>query len=279
MINQVRAPQAKFVGDGSPAEGAPTSDGLGRAIGLSVAVHIALVAIFIVRMVIYPSETLRLEDAIRVDIVALPDKSPKLPMSVPVVETKIPPPSPPPPEPLPDVKLPEPAAPEPLVKPAPAPPKPISPKINLKSTKKAQDAALKRLEALEKIERMTKSQSRPAPSAPAPIKGNQISHGASLSGVIRLEQQGYLQTIDGAVKSHWNLPGFLSTANLTARARLFIDAKGVVTKRTLTQSSHNDIYDQRVLSAIDTSSPLPPPPASLVNILETDGIELEFVPQ
>ncbi len=268
MINQVRAPQSKFVG----AAHLPANDGLGRAIGISVAVHIAVVAIFIVRMVIYPSEPLRLDDAIRVDIVALPDKGPKLPMNVPVVTTEISPPSPPPPPP-------EPVAPEPVEKPTLAPKKPTAPKINLKSTKKAQDAALKRLEALEKIEHMTNSQSRPAPSSPAPVKGNQISHGGSLSGVIRLEQQGYLQTIDGAVKSHWNLPGFLSTANLTARARLFIDAKGVVTKRTITQSSHNDIYDQRVLSAIDTSSPLPPPPASLVTILETDGLELEFVPQ
>ena len=270
-----RAPQANT----PTAIDAPSGGGrddLGRAIWISIFAHVAVVAAFVVRMVIYPSEPLRLEDAIRVDIVALPDKGPKLPMSVPVVETKIPPPSPPPPEPVPDVKPPEPA-PEPAVK--PAPPKPSTPKINLKSNKKVQDAALKRLEALEKIERMTKSQSRPAPSAPAPIKGNQISHGGSLSGVVRLEQQGYLQTIDGAVKSHWNLPGFLSNANLTARARLFIDAKGIVTKRSITQSSHNDIYDQRVLSAIDTSSPLPAPPADLASILEVDGIELEFVPQ
>jgi outer membrane biosynthesis protein TonB len=265
MMSQASIPQAK------------NEISLGRAIGLSIAVHIAVVAGFIVHMVIYPSEPLRLDDAIRVDIVALPDKGPKLPTSVPVVETKIPPPSPPPPEPapLPEVKPPEPApAPAPIVKVAP---KPESPKINLKKNKKAQDDALKRLEALEKIEHMTKSQSRPAP--PPPLKGNQVSHGGSLSGVIRLEQQGYLQTIDGSVKAHWNLPGFLSNANLVARARLFIDAKGNVIKRTITQSSHNDIYDQRVLTAIDSATPLPAPPSSLVNILEVDGIELEFVPQ
>ena len=153
-------------------------------------------------------------------------------------------------------------------------------KISLNKAKKTEDSALKRLAALEKIERMTKSQTPPrvAP-APQPIKGNEISHGGSLSGMIRLEQQGYLQTIDGSVKAHWNLPGFLSNANLSARARLFIDAQGVVVKRSITQSSHNDVYDSRVLAAIDASTPLPPPPKTLVNILEVDGIELEFVPQ
>lgn len=254
------------------------NDGLGRAIGISVLAHVLLFAAFVLRMVIYPSEPLRLDDAIRVDIVALPDKSPQLP-NVPVVDTKVPPPSPVPPEPQPETPPVEAAKPEPA-KPVPAP-KPEAPKVNLNKTKKAQQDALRRLEALEKIERMTKSQStaKSAAPVPRPIKGNQISHGGSLSGVIRLEQQGYLQTIDGSVKAHWNLPGFLSNANLSARARLYIDARGQVLKRTITQSSHNDIYDARVLAAIDAASPLPPPPSSLTSILEVDGIELEFVPQ
>ena len=257
----------------TPLAAPQQSDSLGRAIWISIATHVAVVLVFVVRMVIYPSEPLRLDDAIRVDIVALPDKGPKLP-SLPVVDTKPLPPTPVEPAPLPPVdqpKLPDPA---PVAKVAP---KPDSPKVNLKKTKQAQEAALKRLEALEKIERMTKSQ--PRANAPAPVKGNQISKGSNLSGVIRLEQQGYLQTIDGAVKSHWNLPGFLSNANLSARARLYIDAKGNIIKRTITQSSHNDVYDQRVLTAIDTAGTLPPPPSSLSSILENDGIELEFVPQ
>ncbi len=257
----------------------PTSlpqDNLGRAIGFSVAAHLAVVAAFVVRMVVFPSEPLTLDNAIRVDIVALPDKSPKM-STVPVVETKIPPPSPPPPEPAPapveekKIELPkqEPAK--------VAPPKPETTKINLNKTKSTQDAALKRLEALDKLERMTKSQSRPAP-APRPVKGNEISHGGSLSGVIRLEQQGYLESIHSSVQSRWNLPGFLANANLKARVRLFIDANGNVTKREITQSSRNDIFDARLLAAVDASSPLPAPPSSLVGILENTGIELGFEP-
>lgn len=253
-------------------------DSLGRAVGVSLGAHVLVVAAFVLRMVIYPTEPLTLDNAIRVDLVALPDKSPKLP-NVPTVETKIPPPpAPPVPEPLPEKAEPEP--PKPVAIKPPAQPKPESPKINLSKPKTTTQDALKRLAALEKIEHMTKSQSpgRAAP-APQPIKGNEISHGGSLSGVTRLEQQGYLQTIDGSVKAHWNLPGFLSNANLSARARLFIDASGVVLKRSITQSSRNDVYDSRVLAAIDAASPLPPPPKTLVSILEVDGIELEFVPQ
>lgn len=269
-------PQFKTV-HGPAQKSAKDGDNLNRAIALSIAAHVAVVLVFVLKMVIYPNEPLVLENTMRVDLVALPDKSPKI-SSVPAVETKIPPPSPPPPEP--EAAPVEPPKPE-VVAPQPvktAPVKPDSPKVNLNKTKSVQDAALKRLEALDKLERMSKAQPRSAP-APQPIKGNQISRGGSLSGVVRLEQQGYLQTIDGAVKSHWNLPGFLSSANLSARARLFIDSKGVVVKRSITQSSRNDIFDQRVLAAIDAASPLPAPPSTLTSILEADGIELEFVPQ
>lgn len=247
-------------------------DGLKRAIGYSITAHVAVVAVFVLRMVVYPSEPLKLDDAIRVDIVALPDKAAKLP-SVPVVE-----PAPPPPAPQPEPAAPpQPAPPVEAVKPIAKTVKPETPKINLKKTKKAQDDAMKRLEALEKIERMTKSQS-PAGTRPAPVKGNQISRGGSLTGVIRLEQQGYLESVHSVVQARWNLPSFLSGANLKARVRIFVDGKGNVIKRTITQSSGNDIFDARLLAAIDASSPLQAPPESLVNILETDGLELGFEP-
>ena len=233
-----------------------------------MAAHVALLAIFIVRMVIYPSEPLRLDDAIRVDIVALPDKGPK-------VSTVPPAPQP---ETQPDSASktePQKPAPAPVAKPM----KPDSPKVVLKpdpkKTKKAQDEAMKRLEALEKIERMTKSQ---AVSRPVPVKGNQISRGGSLTGVIRLEQQGYLESVHGMVQARWNLPSFLSSANLKARVRIFVDGKGNVIKRLVTQSSGNDIFDTRLLAAIDASSPLQPPPESLVGLLENDGLEMGFEP-
>jgi TonB family protein len=252
-------------------------DNLRKAILISVAAHVAVLAVFIVRMVVFPSEPLKLDDAIRVDIVALPDKGPKVP-PLPIVDPQPVPPAPQPPEPI---TKPEPIKPEPAPAPVPVakPIKPDSPKVVLKpdpkKTKKAQDDAMKRLAALEKIERMTKSQSAPRP---APVKGNQISHGGSLTGVIRLEQQGYLESVHSVVQARWNLPSFLASANLKARVRIFVDGKGTVIKRSITQSSGNDIFDARLLAAIDASSPLQPPPESLVGILENDGLELGFEP-
>jgi colicin import membrane protein len=265
-----------------------TDDNLKRAVVVSIGAHVAVLMFFVLRAVIYPSEPMRLENAIRVDMVALPDKGAKIP-NVPVVETKVPPP------PAPETVKPEPPAPEQAAKPelpkppvpkaAPIepPPKPDSPKVNLNKTKRDQEAALKRLEALEKIEQMSKNSnaatSKPASRPPQPVKGNEISKGNSLTGMTRLEHQGYLQTVDSAVKGHWGIPAYLRKGNYSARARLYVDADGTITKRSISKSSGNDIYDSRVLATIDSANPLPAPPKSLVGILSVDGIELEFVPE
>ena len=262
-------------------------DNLNRAVVISIFAHVAVLLFFILRAVIYPSEPLRLENAIRVDMVSLPDKGAKIP-NVPVVETKVPPPpseapvKPEPPQPEQAAKPELPKPPIPKAAPIEAPAKPDSTKVNLNKTKRDQEAALKRLEALEKIEKMSKSAtttSKPASSAPKPVKGNEISKGNSLTGVTRLEHQGYLQTVDGAVKGHWNLPGYLRNGNYTASVRLYIDSKGTITKRSISKSSGNEIYDNRVLAAIDAANPLPQPPDSLSGILSVDGIVLEFVPE
>jgi TonB family protein len=246
------------------------NDGLGIALGVSIALHVIIFAVLALRAVFYPTEPIVLEDAIHVDIVALPDKGIKTP------------PLPPLPEPV----KPEPVKPEPEVKevPKPAPPvkpvviaQPDTPTVNLNKTKKEEDMALKRLEAMEKIEKMMKEEKpAPAPPRPQPIKGNEISHGNALKGLARLEQQTYLQNVDSAVKSHWNLPAWMTNANLAARAQIFVDANGNVVKKVLLKSSGNATYDERVLAAIDASSPLPPPPADLANIVAVDGIELGF---
>jgi outer membrane biosynthesis protein TonB len=247
-------------------------DRLKRALGYSVVFHIALFVVFAVRAIFYPSEPLQLDNAIHVDMVSLPDKQTATlpPMPAPVVE-------PPKAEPKP----PEPQA-ETPPKPLPVAPVPETPKVNLDKTKHSEDAALKRLAALERLEKMSAPSTQPtkaAPSAavqPAPIKGNQISHGSDLRGIVRLEHQSYLQSIDQQVKSHWNLPQWLANANLTARVRLYIDAHGNVTKKEFVVSSRNQVYDDHVMATIDAAVPLSPPPSDLMNMIAIDGIVLEF---
>lgn len=252
-------------------------DGLKRALLVSLGAHVLIFVVFFVRAVFYPSEPLLLDDAIRVDIVSLPDKGQQKNLPPPLEAPA--PPAPTKPEPQP-VEQPA-AKPVEVTKPvAPVKPLPEAPAVNLKKTRKDQEAALKRLEALNKIESMVKSDaSNTKVAPPQPVKGNEISHGSALKGIVRLEHDSYLRTIDTAVKRHWNLPGWLANATLSARVRLFVDAQGNVVKKAITRSSGNEDYDSRVMATVDAASPLPAPPSSLVNVLAVDGIELEFVPK
>ncbi len=243
---------------------------------ISLGAHAIVFAILFVRTVFYPSQPIMLEDAIRVDIVALPDKGrvQELPPleALPVTPVK---PEPQVAEPPKPVEAPKPVAPV-------APPKPEAPTVSFdKKKRQQQEAALKRLEAMDKITKMMEQEASntKVPTQAAPVKGNEISRGSSLRGIVRLEHDNYLRTIDTSVKRHWNLPGWLANANLSARVRLFVDARGNVVRKAITKSSGNEDYDARVMATVDAASPLPPPPESLVNVLAVDGIELEFVPK
>ena len=235
----------------------------------SACLHAALLAFFTLRAVIYPSEPIQMERAIRVDMVGLPTKQ------KPVIS----------PEPAAPAK-PEPAKPEPAAKPPPpaektkALPKAVEPnKINLHAAKKDQADALKRLEALEKIEKMRKQNeaSTAKPSAPlAPVRGNEIAHGNSLTGLSKVDYDGYLDSLDAQVKKHWALPEWLANANLKAQIVVWIDARGNVVKKSMARSSGNAVYDQKAMDSIDRASPFPPPPPRLATIFAVDGVVLGF---
>lgn len=267
---------------------------LNKAIGISVALHVVLFSAFVLRAVFFPAEPMQIERAVRVDIVSLPDKSvQKLPIEAPPTEIPAPKAEPVAKKPVEApkaVELPKPEAAKPIaktepVKPVPKAVIPDQPTLNLNKSKRDQAAALKRMEALARLEKMVKSQNAgkadkraQAASAPqsAPIKGNEISKGKSLTGVARLDHQNYLSDLDSHVKSHWNLPQWLANANFKARVLVFVDAKGFVLKKQMTKSSGNPAYDERVMQAVENASPFPPPPSNLVNLFEVDGIELGF---
>jgi TonB family protein len=253
-------------------------EGIKRALLISIAFHLIAIGAFTLKAVFYPPDAIDLQDAIRVDIVALPDKQAALPPE------PIPAPAPqaiatPPPK----VAEPEPPAPKPepikeAAKPKPELPKPTeTKKIDLTKSKQEQAAALKRLEALQRIQNMERNKPVEQP-APQPVRGNQVSSGDALRGLARMEHQAYLGTIKTAVKSHWNLPGWMTTANLSARVRLYVDANGNVIKKMISKSSGNEEYDARALGAVEAASPLPVPPESLTGVLAVDGIEVELVP-
>jgi protein TonB len=258
---------------------------LRRALVVSLGFHLVILAAFTVRAVFYPSEPIRIEKSIRVDLVGLPDKVATLP----------------PLEPLEPAPAPEQSA-KPADKPKSEPkrieiPKPVThdsaPKVNLNKVKpedrkREQEAALKRLEAMQKLEAMMKASSPAAsPNAQASansqktapgnlIRGNEVSRGSSLHGVQRLDHENYINAVDEHVHRYWNLPQWMANANFKARVLVFVDAQGNVVKKQMTHASGNQVFDERVMLAIERSSPFPPPPSNLVNILAVDGIEFGF---
>lgn len=270
-----------------------TEDSLGKTLGWSIAFHVVLFIVFAVRAVFFTSEPLVLENSIRVDIVSLPEKGAQKVLPAPEAavpskpESKPEPPKPEPvkPEPAKEVAKPEPPKPAPQVEIK----KPDTTAVNLNKTKKDQESALKRLEALAKLEKSMKSSSS-APTTSTTkasndtsptqlVKGNQVSAGSSLTGVARLEHQSYLRDAYARVKSHWNLPRWLSNANLSAKVRLHVDESGHIIKKEFTRPSGNEVFDEKVMAAIEASSPLPAPPSSLANRLSIEGLELEFTPE
>jgi len=251
-------------------------------LGISVGLHVALLVVLVVRAVFYPHEALKVQHAIRVDMVALPDK---MPQKLPTAPTTAAAP------PKPETKPAEPAKPVEPVKPAEAKPKPKLPEppkkaISLKKEAKNQNAALKRLEAMERLERLNKQEAaneaaqkaaqRAAEVQAAVVKGNVLSAGSSLTGLSKAEHDDYIDSLDSRIKEHWNLPAWLANANLKARVTVYLDSHGVVIKKILAQSSGNAVFNQKCMEAIDQASPFPPPPAKLVNIFAVDGFSVGF---
>ncbi|CAN5602464.1 hypothetical protein BH10BDE1_BH10BDE1_20720 [soil metagenome] len=246
------------------------------ALMTSAIAHVVLILFLTVRAYLFPSEPLQLESAIRVDIVGLPEKTAVLP---PPVE-----------EPAAAVAAaPAPATTKempPIVKEVPKKTEPVvlkPTKPDPKQQKKNQDAALKRLEALARLDRQARTEAATkaladAAKAQAAVRGNQISKGSSLSGLTRLDHAKYLDELEARIKSHWHPPKFLANAKLRVRVVLLIDSRGAVIKKSVVQSSGNNVFDESAVLALENSMPLPPPPESLQGILANQGVELDLEP-
>lgn len=249
-----------------------TQDDFSKGILISIGLHFVLLALFIFKAVFYPTDPIRMERAIRVDMVGLPEKRMELPAEMkteappaPMPETK--------PETKPEPKV-EPPQPEKVALPKPEPKKPEA--IDLKKTKDTQSNALKRLEALKRLQAASKPSDNTKTPNTAPIKGNAISPGTSLTGIAKLEHDDYITALDDKIKQHWNLPAWLANANLKARVVVYLDSRGFVTKMDMSVPSPNPVFNEKCMEAIQNAAPFPPPPSRLVNIFAVDGFEVGF---
>ena len=253
------------------------TDNFSRNLLLSGVGHALIVLLIFFRAVTAPQERIDIRNAIRVDVVGLPEKSATLP-------EKPAPHVPAPPEPkaaAPEPKAAKESKPEPVTEKA----KP-TPTLNLQksvkpNTEKSQKNAIDKLKALEALERIKKEvgkvkQAEQRAKPQDVVRGNQIAAGNALSGLEKIEYDRYFDELEGKIRAQWSIPQWLADGDFRAQVLILVDERGYVTKKIFRKTSGNDIFDSKVLEAIDASSPLPVPPARLKGVLSTSGIVLNF---
>ena len=249
----------------------PIQDDYKSGLVTSVGFHIALVLIFTVKTVFFSGEAINYETAIRVDLVALPDK----------VTSAEPPPL------KPETKLPEaksPPKPEPVQ--AKAEPKPpVTPVVPVMDSKQKQKAALNKLKAMEALENLkNEDQKESKSSSAAPTKktgevkykGNILSPGTEITGLNKLQHEEYIALLDRHIKENWTLPEWLAKKNLKAQIRVRLDEKGRIISKQLVKSSGNPAYDDIVKATIEKSEPFPVPPEKFSAVVSVSGILIGF---
>lgn len=229
------------------------TDSFSKSIYYSLAAHVALVLMFTVRAVLFPSEPIVVRHAIRVDMVGLPDKAKPEPVAKPVA----------------------PKAPKPVVKPKA---KPKTPKVNLKKAKNAQKSALEKIAAMEALSKIKNelAEKKQREKIAEMVRGNNIAKGNALTGIDQLDYDRYFDDVKTRVHDQWNIPQWMADAKFKASALVKIDERGYVVSSRITTSSGNTTFDSRVLEAIKNASPLPAPPTRLRGILASQGIIFNF---
>ena len=250
---------------------------LKQSVGYSLIAHFLVFLFFTVKAVFFTGDPGIYESAVKVDLVAMPDKIDNA-KTYPELE----------PEAI--EKPTEILQPKPTPASAPAPTK-IAVKelqknvdrdsINLDAAKKKQAAAmdkLKQLEALESIQKDIESDNlkKRSQEKPKPIKGNVLSSGSELTGVSRLQHDNYISSVEHHIRQNWALPEWLAKKNLKAQVRVRFDENGNILSKDIYRTSGNPSFDEVVMSTVEKSAPVPPPPAKFVRILSVEGILLGF---
>ena len=222
---------------------------------ISLAVHIVVIGAFTVKTLLFPSTDIIISQAIKVDMVALPEKKAPSPKAAPATKPR------PKPVPKKNVK------------------KPVQ-KVNLKDAKKRQNNAFERLNALNAIDKIkqevNQQKKSPPKKQPKAVKGNAINKGNSLSGLDKLEFDVYFDKLQKHVKENWDLPQWLANADHKAEAWVTIDERGYITNKEIVLPSGNQVFDDRVLDTLSKSSPCPIPPARIADVLATMGVNFSF---
>lgn len=243
-------------------------------LGFSLALHVFIVAVFIIKFFYFSKPILDLSQAISVNIGELAP-SEKLPEKVQ-------------PEMAPDEEV-APAPVEEETSAAPVKPKALlkkeikvaakEPEINLNKSKLKQKEAmnrLKKLSALDQIRQDIKKEGEKKPVVKGPAKPRIIAAGSALSGLDKLDANTYLSQVDHSIKEMWALPQWLLNKPLKAQVLVKITADGKVISTKVISSSANSSYDDYCLKAINGAAPFPKVPEKLSEKFSVDGIVVGF---
>jgi len=223
----------------------------------SAGLHVFIFLFFTIKAFLIPDEAINYSSAVRVDIVALPDKLDPSQIELTKPEEK--------------------AEPKKVAKEAEKEPDTIA----IKKTKTKQQEALDRLKKMSAIDRIknevsTSKKKTNALEKVSQVKGNVLAAGTSLSGLNQLQHDQYVATLDQHIKNNWTLPEWMAKKKLKARVRLKIDKNGLILSRDLIVSSGDSEYDEMVLDTIDRSAPYPHPPEKFIDIAAVRGILIGF---
>ncbi len=244
--------------------------------GISAAIHVIVILFFVMKVAFYDEPVLDLTQAIRVDMVGLPEKmdSNRLPPKVEeILKEKLPTKE----EPKVEEKKAEPVK-TAVTEPAkPAPVKADNEAIDLKKSKQKQKAALDKLKKADALEQIRQDIRNEAQKANArPVKGRAIAPGTALTGLDKLDANAYLQGLDQHVKQNWSLPQWLMNKPLKTQVHVKFDATGRILSRVVLRGSGEPAYDEQCLAAIDRSSPFPVVPEKFSEKFKIDGVVIGF---
>jgi colicin import membrane protein len=262
----------------------------GRGFRLSVAAHVALALLLLIKAIVLPGKPIPLVPTLRVDVVGLPDllkqelkNAPDARANSDAIEKalkqaedsakKVEPP-----KALPKTKEPvEKAEPDEMV----LKPKQIqvTQRDKLREKEKHREkkllSALNRIRALEKISDEVKPHKTGANATL--IKGNKISKGSSLSGdAIQSDVASYYDSIRDRLQNNWEIPIWFKNQGFSAKVQIFIDRSGRLRNFRFIKPSGNAQFDDAVKRTVSESQPFPVPPDDVVSTVLVDGILVGF---
>ncbi|MBT4760524.1 MAG: hypothetical protein HOO06_02400 [Bdellovibrionaceae bacterium] len=223
-----------------------------KNIVISLGLHLFIISIFTIKFTLFKTENIIFENAIRVDMVALPEKIKSKTAKPSKIKNKT-------------VRL-------------------KQKKKKAKYFKKKQLKALKELKAMSALDQIkqdlindekNKENTNNKPKDPV-FKGNIIASGDSLDGLNQLKYNKYLSEVKRRINQNFVLPAYLNNQDLKAKALIAIDMQGYIIKKEILETSNNNLFDQSVLTSIDKSSPLPQPPDRLKSLLSKNSFILSF---